>query len=79
MMTSNHPCWVSWRDAYGLGVVGPWTCNHRTTDGRVTLCGRRVPDDAFDINYTRHPAADDCLVCARALARASGTAASDTE
>ncbi|MGH7175620.1 MAG: hypothetical protein ACREGR_04665 [Minisyncoccia bacterium] len=61
--------WISWVVSYAGRGVGKWTSNHRTSDGQTTLCGRKVPSDAFDVNHSQHPSANDCKLCQKAEAR----------
>ena len=60
---TNANQWVSWCVAYAGRGVGPWTLNHRTADGETTLCGRKVPGDAFNVEHRHDPNYDDCKRC----------------
>jgi len=61
---------IAWRGFNNrTGTPAAWSQTHRTADyGRTTLCGAKVPQDAFDTCATG--AGKPCARCAKAKAKA---------
>jgi hypothetical protein len=63
--------WISWVICYAGRGPGKWTLNHLTKDQVTTLCGRAVPDDAFNVEHHHDPNHDDCKLCQKKKGEAS--------
>lgn len=57
--------WVSWVLSYSHPTrMGKWTRNHlREHNAEKTLCGHKIPYDAFDVQETQSPNDPDCKRC----------------